>query len=517
MPGAVSAFRHSLNYYSACIATFIVAVAASPVAVLLLSTGLPAVVALPVTVMAAAAALIWVVPRVPNEWAAVLRDKPRWVVALWTVCAAVIAVVVARLAVFQYDPNQLGYSMMPDNEFMAKHNHVTGYVSGALIGEHDVGNLYDTDRYASSAADGVLPGVDPLDRDVYVYPPPFLVLPWLLLKITSDFFTVRAIWFAVYTLVILGGLLGVARWVGGRQGAVLALLTPVVFASLPTLATLQLGNIHVAAVYVGTVAAMVLFYRRRFEWAGGALLAFAITCKVSPALMLVYLLVQRRWKALGYTAAFGAGYALATLAVFGTGPYKSFLGDGVWQRLATGEFHAGFVLQDAAAVINNYSPFGIPYKIDLLTDIGDPFPAARLVSNVYTLALVVLVAVLAHRLNRIVAERADDPRLRAELLVTWLAILTLASFRAPFGPWTYIAVGAVWLFAAFATLMPFSARNVAILATCWFIVAVYGPPEAVGPMVTFTFIAQTIIYVAGFGLPLRLTRRRESLPEPAPV
>jgi hypothetical protein len=399
---------------------------------------------------------------------------------------------------------------------MAKHNHVTGYVSGALIGDHDPSDLYNTDRYALPGGDNVLPSVLPLDRDVYVYPPPYLILPWLLVKISSDFFVIRALWFVGYTLLILGGMLAVARWVGGREGAVLAVLTPVVWASLPTLATLQLGNVHVAAVYVGSLVAMILFAHRRHEWAGGALLAFAIVSKVSPVLMLVYLLVQRRWKALGWTAAAGAAYALATLAALGTGPYEAFFSNGMWQKLATGRFHADFVLHETAAIINNYSPFGIPYKIDLLTDIGDPFPAAQIVANIYTLALLVLVVVLARRWQRLSPGTPGGSRERAELLVTWLAILTLASFRAPFGPWTYIAVGSAWLFAAYAALMPSGARNVAILSVCWFIIAVYGPPEAIGPMVTFTLIAQAIIYAAGFGLPLRLTRATRPVPEPAP-
>jgi hypothetical protein len=45
-------------------------------------------------------------------------------------------------------------------------------------------------------------------------------------------------------------------------------LTPVVWLSLPTIATLQLGNVHVIALYAGCAIAMVLFERRRYEAVG---------------------------------------------------------------------------------------------------------------------------------------------------------------------------------------------------------------------------------------------------------
>lgn len=495
-------FRHDIDYYSAMFAVFVVGLLTPVVMIVLSVAGLPTAATAVLGLAVGAVLFVVGVPLVPAEWRDVLRTKPLVVKVLWSVAVLAVVAVLARLAQFMIDPNQSQSSLSPDDDFLLQHTHLSGYISGALVAEHDPDNLYNRHRYDSAEADDVLPSVLPQERDVYLYPPPFLLLPRVLLLFSGEFHALRSLWYALYVAVVLLAMLAIARWIGGRQGAILAACTPVVWASLPTLATLQLGNIHVLILYVGGVGAMVLFAKGKHAL-GGAALAFAIVAKVSPAILLVYLLAQRKWKPLGWTAGFGAIYAVATYAVFGWGPWKQFLSNGTWQQLASGEYHE-WVLVDRANQLVNYSPFGLPYKIQIMGwDFGDPTGPARLITDVYTLALVALVAVTALRVRRRVAAGADGSRFRAENLAIWLAVLTLASFRAPFGPWVYIAVGAIWLFAVYAGLMRATAARIAVLVAAWLIVAVYVEN------VYFTLVAQTIVYVGCFAIAWRASAGTE--------
>ena len=68
---------------------------------------------------------------------------------------------------------------------------------------------------------------------------------------------------------------------------------------------------------------MLLFERRR-PAAGGALLAYAIVSKLFPGVLVLYLLLRRDWRALGWTAAIGSALALATVADAGAAPLAAF-------------------------------------------------------------------------------------------------------------------------------------------------------------------------------------------------
>ncbi|MGV9330774.1 glycosyltransferase family 87 protein [Nocardia sp. NPDC003726] len=500
-------FRGSLDYYAAMYAVFVVGILVPVVMIALALTGLPGPVTAVLGVVCAAVLFVLFVPRVPDEWREVVRGKPIVVRVLWSLVIVLVVAVLARLTQFILDADNVDASLSADDDFLVKKTHLSGYISGALMAEHDPASLYDRHRYESPQADSILPAVTPQDRDAYLYPPPFLLLPRLLLLFSHDFATLRALYYSLYVAIVLVAMFAIARWIGGRQGGVLAALTPVVWISLPTLATLQIGNIHVLVLYVGGAGAMVLFHLRR-NILGGAALAFAIIAKVSPAILLVYLLVQRRWRPAVWTAVFGGLYSLATLAIFGWEPWRQFLSDGTWQRLASGEFHR-FVLVERANQLVNYSPFGLPYKANIMGwDIGDPVGPARVITNIYTLLLLILVGVTAVRIHRRLSAGAEGPRVRAEQLAIWLAVLTLASFRAPFGPWVYIAVGAVWMLAVYAGLMRGGKRTVALLTVAWLVIAVYNEN------VYFTLVAQTVIYVACFVVAWRASAGTEAEPTP---
>jgi Glycosyltransferase family 87 len=133
----------------------------------------------------------------------------------------------------------------------------------------------------------------------------------------------RVVWFALNGAVLVIGLLVVARMLGPVTGTRALLFSPLVLASDITIATLQVGNLQ-AIVSSLAMIAMVLLAQRHYA-SGGALLAYATVSKLFPGLLLVYLLVQRKWRALAWTV--GLCIALVAISLVDTGwaPYKAFL------------------------------------------------------------------------------------------------------------------------------------------------------------------------------------------------
>jgi uncharacterized membrane protein YccC len=97
---------------------------------------------------------------------------------------------------------------------------------------------------------------------------------------------------------------------GPVAGTRALLFSPLVLASDLTIGTLQAGNLQ-AMVFSIAMIAMVLLAQRRYA-AGGALLAFVTVSKLFPALLLVYLLVRREWRALAWTI--GCAAALVVIS-----------------------------------------------------------------------------------------------------------------------------------------------------------------------------------------------------------
>ena len=69
--------------------------------------------------------------------------------------------------------------------------------------------------------------------------------------------------------------------------------------------TLQAGNVQLLSSAPRRWR-MLLFERRRHA-AGGLLLAYAIVSKLFPGVLVLYLLLRRDWRAVGWTAAMGTG------------------------------------------------------------------------------------------------------------------------------------------------------------------------------------------------------------------
>jgi hypothetical protein len=152
----------------------------------------------------------------------------------------------------------------------------------------------------------------------YTYPPPlaYLTLP-------LSWFPAATAWKIRSVLAIAGLLLALGlltRLGGGGAGFALALAAAAaVF--YPLYFVFINGNVALFC-FVLLVSAVYAWTRPGSDWLGAGCLALAIVVKLYPALFLVYLAIQRRWRLLAYTCL--ALLAIIALTASG-GAYPRFL------------------------------------------------------------------------------------------------------------------------------------------------------------------------------------------------
>ncbi|MFQ5494400.1 MAG: glycosyltransferase family 87 protein [Phycisphaerae bacterium] len=426
-----------------------------PVLVTLLAAGLSPGTAQLVTAAIHAAGVLWVF-RAP--WPPISYSGGRRVLFLvWMALSLFAAYRVASLSVFMFDATRTDYASRPAirdlddpdlaKPFFPKHNCFTCYVIAARLASDGVDNVYASDQYRNPKTETDIHRTigETLTIDRYQYPPPFLLLPRLLLATGGDFFAWRAYWFAQNVLVF--GVTAVALLAWMTRGAFGAswFVIPAVLIAPVTLGTLQIGNVHFLMICI-SVLAMWAFERKR-EWLGGALLGFAVVSKIFPGVLLVYLIFRRRFAAIGKCVAAMILLCLLTLMVFGPQPFRSFFAYQL-PRLASGEAFS-FAFERIAPLMKNASITGAVYKFATLGWLGDADAGrvARVVSWIYTAAVLIAAAVAGLRHRRVVSADPADPGARLALARVWLALLVLAQLRSPFLPWGYGNVVVLWLLA----------------------------------------------------------------------
>jgi hypothetical protein len=280
--------------------------------------------------------------------------------------------------------------------------------------------------------------VGPLKVDAYHYPPPFLLVPRAFRLITTDFFRMRELWFAMQALVLGSTVVGLALWIGGLAGA-WALLTGVALLAVPiVLFALQIGNFQTTAVSIAVVS-VILLLTGRFK-SGSLLLAYVAVSKIFPGILIVYLAAARRWRALAWVAGSGVALLLLTLAVFGPRPFLDFVGHEL-PGITSG---AAFPQSERPSVAGaNQSIYGLTVRLRMLGVRNLDQHTGLQVASVYGLLIVGLASVTGWRGRRELAT-SDG---RAELVVTVLALLSLASFRSPFVGGGYGLVSTFWTLA----------------------------------------------------------------------
>src|SRR5262245_21365476 len=291
-----------------------------------------------------------------------------------------------RLTVFTVDPSQVSYSTIASSDWEVQHSCLSAYFVAAEAAD-SVGDVYMNSLYSAPDDDPTtFPRkarmLGPFRVDVFEYPPPFLLLPRALRLLAPDFLRHRMLWFGLHGAFVLIVMLLVARSLEPKAGTPALLLLPLVWLALPTLSTLQKGNVQVMVV-AASMLAMLLFERRR--WAsGGALLAFATVSKLYPGLLVIYLLARRQWRAAVWTGAWGLAFVVLTFVDIGPGVYRAFLDH--LPGILGGEAFPAF--RNPAAKAINFSVPGLVFKLQLFGVPGMSFGAAKLVGWMYTLIAV---------------------------------------------------------------------------------------------------------------------------------
>ena len=353
----------------------------------------------------------------------------------------------ARVSVFMGDPARIDMQAVPGEAFLETHSCLSAYAQADALVREGVENLYDTRLWQDADGNPAVPEgsedpYHPFILDYYAYPPPFLLIVTPLAPLAGDFAAQRALWFGGCALFFGACLWIVARWIDGRAAHRALLLAPLLLGGLPALITLQVGNFQPVTVAMA-VAGMLAFERRR-PALGGALLAFAIVSKVSPGVLGIVLLVQRRWREAAWTAGFGVLYLALSVATIGVDPMRDWV-TYTLPRLGSGEAFA-FMDDDPFSVITNLSPFGIPFKLAQLgVAVGDPWESGPVLARVFTAALIVLA---------VVAGRREGGRRHRAMI--WMSLLVLGGMQSPFAP-SYVGLALLWAI----TLMAVETRSVA--------------------------------------------------------
>ncbi|MFH1466710.1 MAG: glycosyltransferase family 87 protein [Pseudomonadota bacterium] len=148
------------------------------------------------------------------------------------------------------------------------------------------GDPYATKALGKQArAEGTRKSVHP-----FFYPPPFLAaFAWVLpFSLESAYHA----WYWAEHLFLLAVLLALGRWVPDRGMALTLGLLAATFSPIADNAWMGQANLVVLAVTVPGV----LLAERGWEKAGGALVGLACMLKMSPALLVAWWLLHRRWR-----------------------------------------------------------------------------------------------------------------------------------------------------------------------------------------------------------------------------
>ena len=386
----------------------------------------------------------------------------RWRAALWAVGALLAVLSFARIAVFLADPARVDCSLMPADTFLVRHSCLTAYMHGAILSMDPGANVYDLAIVEGVGDSPPLPPTAahfaPFALDAYGYPPPFLLLPRALLWVTRSFYSQRLLFGAASLALMLYACAAMAATLGGVAGRRAWLLAPILLANPMVLATLQVGNFHLAAVALCLLCWVAL--ERRDDGLAGALLAAATLAKIFPGLLGVLLLMQRRWRAAAFTCAAAVALCALSVSVLGTKVWTDFLFYHL-PHVQSGEA-LRFLDRSPREIAFNLAPFGLAFKLRELGFTGWGWPQARLLGSAFTVLLFALAA-LAGRNKGTAPHR----------LTVWLAVVMLASLRSPYAAPFILSTVVVLLVVLAAEVR--SRRGLAAFVAFWAFITVVTP------------------------------------------
>ena len=439
--------------------------------------------------------------------------------------ASTIATV--RLSHFMLDHTRADLSVLPNRAFFRAHSCLSSYTEAAHLAPTGA-NIFDVAQYSDLQRPGQIQPrfIGPFEVDLYQYPPAFLILPRTAVAAGLGFLTTRQAWFAIQSIVLMAAMVVLARWIGGASGLLVLLLVPVVWVSPTTRLTLQIGNFQITA-FALSILAMIAFDRGR-AGRGGFALGFSAVSKIYPGILGISLLVERRWSAVAWTAAWSLFFTAAAWLAIGSTPFVDFIRYQL-PRIESGA--AFFWIENADAAPINYGIHGLVIKLRFLGLPWTGHDAASRAASLYAVILLLLAFASAWRLKALASGAMEGERLRLRRAQVWLGLLSLASFRSPFVPDAYALVGTLWLLTLVAAEGHWRARGrttLAVAAAMSMIVLDGGPISA--PVPKWIMAATLALQVAAiaFNIAIVLTPGRAPLagrvlrapaqsPAPAPV
>ena len=365
-----------------------------------------------------------------------LTGRHHWRVAGWSLLAILAVVQTARLATHEADPSEPWW-VTSRNPAWAGHLCVSAYVYAADLHEQGETNIYAADYPPADPSAERHPTVENLNGHIdcsFQYPPPFLLLPWGALQLTKDFYVMRPVWLAFIGLGYLALSVVLCLGVGGARGRLALWLLPAVWVAVPTLQTHQFGQIQML-VFALALAGMFALGTRRTVL-GGALLGVAVVTKIYPAVLLLLLGAERRWRDLGVTVIWMVVFAALGFALLGPAPYHAFLTYQLRGLLDGSAFDYSSmepVGQDTmTAIIVSVST--IPGRLGLL---GVPHLPDELGPWLGRLLALVILG-LIWRASRWTTGRANS-------VVLWIALLNLVVLQGPVAFVDYTTATSLWL------------------------------------------------------------------------
>jgi hypothetical protein len=257
----------------------------------------------------------------------------------------------------------------------------------------DFASYYYAFRVASAGGDPYdTPALERLARrehtrkrvNPFFYPPPFLLTQAFASKLTLRQGYLCLL--ALNELLLAACAFMCVRWYGvafGVMALIVALYSPIFDHA-------EMGQANLL-VLVPLLAGLALAPRK--PWLGGALLGVAVMLKMSPALMLAYLVLKRRGSALVAAAASALALSVATLPLVGFASQRRFYLE-VLPSFSSGEYHG---LSLPIGMTSNHSIPGFWNGLWRGPDGHHLSPAA---SHLTTLTAVLLLALWAYRFRR---------------------------------------------------------------------------------------------------------------------
>jgi alpha-1,2-mannosyltransferase len=276
----------------------------------------------------------------------------------------------------------------------------------------------------------------------YLYPP---LLAEAMFPLT--FFqpwTARLIWHGLIVCALLGSAWLLDRWLRDKpRGDELSAAFAIVMASFwPLRESHMMGQVNTLVLLL-----LCVWWTKREKTPLAVIaLAGAATIKMSPALLLLVPLVEKRWRELAYGVAATAGFILISCALIGRRGLEFLI------RVIAG-FVPGAQWHGLKLPIDIFGNSSIAAVLMRLGHAADPQRLPRSLALVQTAILVAMLAGFLLRYRKIAADARAAPLIVLMIVAptfTWEHHLTFAALAvamvlavAPMKRWWFIAIGAL--------------------------------------------------------------------------